>query len=338
MYNVDPLEIPGGPRTEDRPSRAAKDFLKVTETLEDTWLDNPTRQGYEVGDWDLQKESFPSVAKPLTALAPKRKSGPGRSDSIVPQEVPMIFMDSKVSDLLHSDTGLELSTGKISLINSELFVQDCLPASPQDKKLLQVEKVNLQAVGESLAACTVTKTLRAKLGSLLQDLESKPPSDFDWTEEVDSLLDLAQLADTFSNRLKKLTTTNEMLLRLLLRNSVLPRLKGSSMEQEVKACLLYTDFGSPTLFGPLNSDKAESYKTGTTNFWKFRLNSKNTPYKGNWDPSSTPAAKKPRRGFHTPKPAATVDVTSQSFIQAGKPPGKQKRGANRGRYNKKRKS
>ena len=168
MANVDPLEIPGGPRTEDRPSRTSKDFLKVTENLDDTWLANPLRKGFDVGDWDLQKESFPPVAKPLTALEPKKKSGPGRSDSIVPQEVPMIFTDSKASDLLHSDSGLELSAGKISLNNSEIFVKDFLMVTPQDKKLLQIEKVNLQAVGKSLAACTITKSLRAKLSSLLQ--------------------------------------------------------------------------------------------------------------------------------------------------------------------------
>ena len=127
---------------------------------------------------------------------------------------------------------------------------------------------------------------------------------------------------------------------MLLRHSVLPRLKSSSQEQEVKAALLVSDFGSPTLFGPVNSEKAESYKPGTTNFWKFRLDSKNVANKGPWDPSIQ-AAKKPRRGYQTPKPAAaaSVNVASQSFTQEGKPPGKQKRGANRGRYNnKKRKS
>ena len=247
----------------------------------------------------------------------------------------MIFADPKVSDLLHSDSGIELETGKISLINSELFVKDFLSASPQDKKLIQIEKVNLQAVGESLAACTVTKTLRAKLDSLSQDLVSKHPSEFDWTEEVDSLFDLAQLADTLSNRLKKLSTTNEMLLRLLLRNSVLPRLKGSSGEQDAKAALLYSDFGGPTLFGPVNSSKAETYKPGTAGFWKYCLDTKSDANKSKWASSSTPSAKKPRRNYEVSKPAAPVDSTSQSFHKAGKPPGKQKA---KGNWNKKRKS
>ena len=230
VSNMDPQEIPGGPRAEDRPSRSAKKNLKVSETLEDTWLADPVRKGYAVGDWDRRKSDFPQLAKPLSYLAPKKKSGRGNSDSTVPQEVPMLFADPKVSDLLHSDSGIESESGKISLLSSEIFIKDFLSASPQDKKLIQIEKVNLQAVGESLAACTVTKTLRAKLDTLSQDLGSKHPSEFDWHEEVDSLFDLAQLADTLSNRLKKMSTTNEMLLRLLLRNSVLPRLQGSSGE------------------------------------------------------------------------------------------------------------
>ena len=78
MSNVDPLEIPGGPRAEDCPSRSARDFLKVTETLEDTWLADPMRKDYAVGDWDLQKACFPQLSKPLSSLAPKKKSGPGK--------------------------------------------------------------------------------------------------------------------------------------------------------------------------------------------------------------------------------------------------------------------
>ena len=223
------MEIPGGPRAEDLPVRSAKDFLRVNETLDDTWLANPFRKNFTVGDWDLQKDFFPKN-KPLTSLAPKKKLGPGRATPNVPQEVPVIFTDPKVSDLLHSDSGLEASFGKISLLSSEIFVKDSINASPQDGKIIQIEKVNLQAVGESLAACSITKALRAKLDSLSHDLGSKDSSEFNWPEEVDTIYDLAQLADTFSNRLKKLSTTNEMLLRLLLRNSVLPRLKGSSGE------------------------------------------------------------------------------------------------------------
>ena len=103
----------------------------------------------------------------------------------------------------------------------------------------------------------------------------------------------------------------------------------------MKAALLYSDFGGPTLFGPVNSTKAESYKPGTASFWKYRLDTKDS-IKNKGASSYTPAAKKPRRGYQTPKPAATVDATSQSFIQAGKPPGKQK--ANRGKWNKQKKS
>ena len=336
---MDPQEFPGGPRAEDRPSRSAKLFLRVNETLEDTWLADPVRKGYAFGDWDHRKGDFPQIAKPLNYLAPKKKSGRGISESTVPQEIPMIFTDPKVSDLLHSDSGIEFESGKISLNCSEIFIRDFLSALPQEKKLIQIEKVNLQAVGESLAACTVTKTLREKLDNLSQDLGSKHPSQFDWNEEVDNLFDLAQLADTLCNRLKKMSTTNEMLLRLLLRNSVLPRLKGSSGEQDVKKDLLYSDFGGPTLFGQVNSSKAEYYKSGTQNFWKYRLDNKGESTKNKWIDKtgfSTPAGKKTRRAFNPPKPAATVDATSQSFIQAGKPPGKQK--GKRGKWNNKRKS
>ena len=262
VTNMDHQEFPGGPRAEDRPTRSNKLFLRVDETLDDTWLADPVRKGYAFGDWDNRKEDFPQLAKPLSYLAPKKKSGRIFSESTVPQEIPMIFTDPKASDLLHSDSGIESGASKISL-NSEIFIGDFISALPQDRKLIQIEKVNLQSVAESLAACTITKTLRGKLDTLSQGMESKHPSQFDWNEEVDSLSDLAQLADTLCNRLKKMSTTNEMLLRLALRNSVLPRLKGSSGEQDVKPALLYSDFGGPTLFGQVNSTKSESFKAGT---------------------------------------------------------------------------
>ena len=77
VTNMDPQEFPGGPRAEDRPSRSAKIFLKVSETLEDTWLADPVRKGYAVGDWDLQKSAFPQLSKTLSSLAPTEKEWAG---------------------------------------------------------------------------------------------------------------------------------------------------------------------------------------------------------------------------------------------------------------------
>ena len=331
MSTIEPEDIPGGPKPEDR-TAYSKNYLKVTETLTDTWLADPKRKGMAVGDWDEVKSIFPNCATPCASLAPKKKNRAGKTVSTVLPEVPVIFSDPKVSDLLHSESGLEFGGGKISLINSQLFVKEYMAASPQDKKIIQLEKVNLQAVGESLAACTVTKTLRSKLDSLSQDLVSKNPSEFNLKEEIAGISDLAQLADAFSNRLKKLSTTNEMLLRLLLRKSVFPRLKGSSGEQDAKDALLYTDFGWPTLFGPVNSDNAETFRPGTFEARKYKLDVKNDSNKDKWGSSFTPPAKRARKHYDSTRASSST----QSFPRARKPSGRQK--ARGSFHHKKRKS
>ena len=137
---MDPQEIPGGPRAKDRFSRSAKDFLKVTETLVDTWLDDPVRKGLAVGDWDLHKAFLPKLSKPLSSLAPRKKSGPGKSDSTVPHEVPMIFADPKVSDLLHSDSGLDLEGGKYLWLTQRFLSRIfCMPL-PKRRNIFRLKK------------------------------------------------------------------------------------------------------------------------------------------------------------------------------------------------------
>ena len=85
---------------------------------------------------------------------------------------------------------------------------------------------------------------------LAQDLESKHTSDFDWPVEIDSLFDLAQLAGTFSNRFKKLATTNEILLRLLLRHLVLPKLNPLLTELRLYDVGLISDVFLGSLYIP----------------------------------------------------------------------------------------
>jgi len=282
---------------------SGKESLVINETFEGTWLGDPKRADFVVGDWEPAKSRFPN-AKNIMGGMPFDT----RDQKALPVSIPLRFADEKVEKFFNKHSKIYEGT-KITL-PMDVFSTTEITASTPETRLLLLERFVKIQLKESLALKALSGESFKKLKSI-HDLLSKPnPPAINWKEEIETLYNLNYLSSNLAIRGKHMSCTNMMMVRSGLRESVLSRCTG---RVEAKSAARMSNFGSPSLFGPVNSDMEQRVRDHRWENQKYQLKTpaSGTKRSGDYLPSA-PFVKRQASGA-----SSFVKQSTPSFSRAG---------------------
>ena len=146
LFKASNINVPFGFGEDQGP---ITDKMVISEDLEDTWLKEPVQEGKEVADWESEADNFPTSAKINNWMPKQLKESLGN----YPQGVPFVFEDPKVKKLLVP--GSISAKNKIFLSNP--FTQKDISASPQEIRLITMERLHRRELGEILGLKVLLK-------------------------------------------------------------------------------------------------------------------------------------------------------------------------------------
>lgn len=287
--------------------------LKIDETFENSWFGIPKRVGYEIADWSLSKEEVPN-SRNVMKLVPIKSQR-----RAFPTALPLSFADEQVNNFFNSQ--VKLNDGQKVFLPSDIFNNQCMNASIPDSKLIIIEKLLRKDLREVLAQKTLLSESFKKLESLCDVVNQPVPPNINWREEVNGLRDLCYLSNNIAARSKLMSITSNMLVKSSIRDSLLSRCSGPL---ESKEAVKFSAFGTPSLFGPTNSDLSTKCRDTHYDSQKYRLKtySAKRPLDFTSSTFSNPAAKRggfqARGGNNNSKQNTPQAGTSQSVFRGAR--------------------
>ena len=271
--------------------------LKISENFDNSWFGIPKRVGYETADWSLSKEEVPN-ARNVMKLVPIKTQR-----RAFPLALPLSFTNDQVNNFFNSQ--VKLNDGQKVFLPSDLFNNQYMNSNVNDSKLIIIEKLLKKDLREVLAQKTLLSESFKKLESLCGMINQPIPPNINWGEEINGLRDLCYLSNNIAARSKLMSITSNMLVKSSIRDSLLARCSGPL---ESKEAAKFSAFGTPSLFGPTNSDLSAKCRDTHYDSQRYRL--------------KTPSAKRP------------LDFSSYTLSSpAAKRGGSQARGGNNSKQN-----
>ena len=259
LFRASNINVPFGFGEDQGP---ITDKMCISEGLEDTWLKDPVQEGKVVADWESEADNFPTSAKIYNWMPKQLKESLGN----YPQGVPFVFEDPKVKKLLAP--GSLSAKNKIFLTNP--FTQRDISATPQESKLIAMERLHRRELGEILGLKVLLKETFDRVQRTLKMAGSPDPPVIDWADEFELISEMLYLCNSTVVRTKYINCSNLMLMRSSLRTSVLDRCFG---KVDTKSALKVSNFGSPNLFGLVTDDIAEKIKINNFDYkaWQIKV-------------------------------------------------------------------
>ena len=303
MINTEGLEIPFSGR---RSSRITKNLV-ISESLEGTWLEKPVDNNNLVSDWYKVKRRLPNANAPM-GISPHHE----KFVKAFPAKIPITFSDKRTEEFLDDKAPLMLSNNVI--LPSQYFNDPEIPSSNVDKKLFLVERLMRMEFGEDLAQKSILELCFKIVKDMVNGSVVSNDSGTSLSAEIDSLSSLLFMACSISGRSKLLASSNIMLVRDILRDSVLARCSG---QVESKRAAKFSDFGAPCLFGAASTDLSAKVINTAFDYKKYRISvTKKRPF--DFASGSLPAAKKVAQS----NPSSSVATNSNQSFTGARPKNK----------------
>ena len=211
------------------------------ENLSGTWLGSPNNHSSETdeskSDWLNSKHSFPNNKSRKSHIPPK-----GHSPYF---PVPFAFSDKRTKDFIEAK--IITNNRNIKLEGSAFLHGAPLTITPSanQKSLALIDKLLRDSLGEVLGLTGLLKYLFNVFAAHTNRIV------FEIAQNILFVVIFALL------RARDLLASSLLRVREIIRDQTLVRLKGKSHSSLTKESLKHSDFGLPTLFGPVR-DQVES--------------------------------------------------------------------------------
>ena len=238
------------------------------ETLKDTWLDSPCSNSVKdesISDWLDSKHCFPNLKSRKSHIPPK-----GHAPYF---PVPFAFSDNRTKDFIEAKV---LTNTNIIKVEGNAMLHGApvnITASTHHKSIALIDKLLRDSLGEVLGVTGLLKFLFDSFAA--NDNQNL----FELTQNILFIVIFSLL------RARDLHASSLLKLREILRAQTLVKLKGKPASDVTKESLRYSDFGLPSLFGPVR-DGVESLVSpsirgvGATDFQLSLADNKSWPKGG----------------------------------------------------------
>ena len=252
------------------------------ELFSQTWIAVPpvVKDTGLAGDWESVKGDFPALRFGSSVMPKGAKLLHGDP----PLDLPFKYSDSRTQDFFSSEPWFRKS--RISL--PDCFELDSTYGGNLINKIALCEGLTKK----SLQTAHGIFDLNNDMAVLLREHEEKDFQGVDWNVLVSNMQNLLLTNLKALRRVVLYTSSGVMVNKHMARETVLSRFEGKT---QLKNALLYSDFGTPDLFGPLNGvmrENVKMYHTVNSKEWRISVRRSEAPKrKSTSSLSSTPAKK-----------------------------------------------
>ena len=275
--------------------------------LEQTWLSKPTAAFSSTGpaDWSKHTSFLPSLryGKNLVPKNLRVKFGDP------PLDLPFVYSDPRIQEFFTSDSWLRNS--KINL--PDCFDSDTTYSTEQLAKLSLTEGLAKRSLQTAHGLFDLNSEFYEKL-TLLSDMGVTNQSQSDWDTHLAMMKDFIFTNILALRRIVLSTSSSVMTTKQMAREIVLPRFVG---KDALKSALLFSDFGTPDLFGPLDPKIVaftDKYLTHDSKEWRLSARKRKS-----FPSAPFPAAKKVAKFPSLISPVTPAAPSASSSVTQKKP-------------------
>ena len=270
--------------------------------LDQSWLSVPpiVKSTGLAGDWKSQKEFFPCFRFGASVLPPAARKVHGDP----PLDLPFEYADSRTQEFFSGGSWLKGGiSGKIHLPNC--FDLDSTFAGNHIHKTALSEGLGRKC----LQSAHGLFDLNQEMLTLLNELEAGDFQNVDWNNMLVKFKSLTTANLKALRRIVLYSSSGVMINKLLAREIVLPRFDG---KDQLRDALLYSDFGTPDLFGPLSAEMSENVKMyRTLNNKEWRMTVRRAVKRRSNSSLASPAAKRSSSSVSSPIASTVASVASK---------------------------
>ena len=276
--------------------------------LDQTWLAAPPADKLTGGDgdWTSFNKLFPSHRYGNTVMPKDARAEHGDP----PFQFTFKYSDARTQSFFSSDPWLK--DGKIRL-----------PHCFESGSTYGGHHVSKLALNEGLAKRALQSAhgifdFNSDMEHIVGELESRDPSTVDWKDLIVQFQILLNLNLKALRRIILYTSSSVMVSKHMARELVLSRF---SAKPTLKEACLFSDFGTPELFGPLCADMAENvrmYRTHDTKEWLLTTSKSLPAWKRKASSSPSPSP------YKKPAKVSASPLAASSFTPPAPKPGQKK--------------